>query len=104
MFDGGLQMYARIGRYEVEPDNIAEAKEIARKALSFVRKVPGIKSYTHVMNDDGKGLVVAIYENKAAAGAAAPLVQQFWLRFSPVLLAQPRLEEFSAVWALEAYP
>jgi quinol monooxygenase YgiN len=96
-------MYARIGRYEVEPDKIVEAEEIARKALPFVRKVPGIKSYTHVMNDDGRGVVVAIYENKAAAGAAAPLVQQFWLRFSPVLLAQPRLEEFSAVWALEAY-
>ena len=41
--------------------------------------------------------------NKAAAGAAAPLVQQFWLRFSPVLLAQPRLEEFGAVWALENF-
>lgn len=96
-------MYARIGRYEVDPEKVAEAEAIARKALSFVRKVPGIKSYTHVMSDDGKGLVVAIYENKAAAGAAAPLVQQFWLRFSAVLVAQPRLEEFSAVWAMESY-
>ena len=96
-------MYARIGRYEVATDRIAEAEEIARKALSFVRKVPGIKAYTHMMRDDGKGMVVAIYENKAAAGAAAPLVQQFWLRFSPVLLGQPRLEEFGAVWILENY-
>jgi hypothetical protein len=99
----GAAMYARIGRYEVAPEKITEAEEIARRALTFVRKVPGIRSYIHVMNDDGKGLVVAIYENKAAAGAAAPLVQQFWLRFSPVLLGQPRLEEFSAVWATEAY-
>lgn len=96
-------MYARIGRYEVATGRIAEAEEIARKALSFVRKVPGIKAYSHMMSDDGKGLVVAVYENKAAAGAAAPLVQQFWLRFSPVLLAQPRLEEFGAVWALENF-
>jgi hypothetical protein len=96
-------MYARIGRYEVATDRIAEAEEIARKALSFVRKVPGIKAYMHMMSDDGKGMVVAVYENKAAAGAAAPLVQQFWMRFSPVLLAQPRLEEFGAVWVMEIF-
>jgi len=65
-------MYARIGRYEVATDRIAEAEEIARKALSFVRKAPGIKAYTHMMNDDGKGSVVAVYENKAAAGAPLP--------------------------------
>jgi hypothetical protein len=96
-------MYARIGRYEIDPDKIPQAEEIARKALAFVRKVPGIKSYTHLMSEDGKGIVVAIYENKAAAGAAASSVQQFWLRFSPVLLGQPRLEEFGAIWAMEAY-
>ena len=96
-------MYARIGRYEVAIDRIAETEEIARKALTFVRRVPGIRAYSHMMSDEGKGLVVAVYENKAAAGAAAPSVQQFWLRFSPVLQAQPRLEEFNAVWAMETF-
>jgi hypothetical protein len=96
-------MYARIARYEVAADKLEETKEIVERALPFVRKVPGLKAYAHVMNDEGQGVEMAIYENKAAAGAAAPMVHQYWLRFSSVLQAQPRLEEFSGVLALEGY-
>jgi hypothetical protein len=36
--------------------------------------VRGLELFTNFMADDGNGLLVAVYENKAAAGAAAPLV------------------------------
>jgi hypothetical protein len=96
-------MYARITRYEVAADKIAEAHEIADGALPSIRRFPGLKAFTNLMRDDGKGLIVAVYENKAAAGAAAPLVRQYWAKFASVLLVAPRLQEFSSVWALETF-
>jgi len=94
-------MYARITRYAVRAEQIPDAQDLFRESIGFVRKVRGLELFTNFMNDDGSGLLVAVYENKAAAGAAAPLVQEFWSRFKSLLLAPPALEEFGTVLAVE---
>ena len=94
-------MYARITRYEVRAEQIQAAQDLFRASIGFIRKVRGLELFTNFMADDGNGLLVAVYENKAAAGAAAPLVHQFWSRFADVLRGPPALEEFSTVLALE---
>src|SRR5262245_23034146 len=94
-------MYARITRYAVRAEQIPDAQDLFRESIGFVRKVRGLELFTNFMNDDGNGLLVAVYENKAAAGAAAPLVQEFWSRFTALLHAPPALEEFSMVLAVE---
>jgi quinol monooxygenase YgiN len=92
-------MYARVTHYEVRPDKVKEAQGLFREAHAIVRKVPGLKSFTNVMREDGKGLILALYENKAAAGAAAPQVREYWMRFTAVLAAPPMLEDYATVLA-----
>ena len=94
-------MYARITRYAVRAEQIPNAQNRFRESIGFVRKVRGLELFTNFMADDGSGLLVAVYENKAAAGAAAPLVHEFWGRFADLLRAPPALEEFSTVLAVE---
>ena len=92
-------MYARVTHYEVRPEKIKEAHDLFQEAQAIVRKASGLKSFTNVMREDGKGLILALYENKAAAGAAAPLVREYWMRFTSVLAAPPMLEDYATVLA-----
>src|SRR5690242_19880269 len=94
-------MYARITHYAVRAEQIPDAQDLFRDSIAFIRKVRGLELFTNFMADDGNGLLVAVYENKAAAGAAAPLVLEFWGRFADLLQAPPMLEEFSTVLAFE---
>jgi len=96
-------MYARITHYEVQVERIQDAQDLFRASLGFIRKVRGLELFTNFMGEDGGGLLVAVYENKVAAGAAAPLVQKFWDRFTDLLRTPPLLEEFNTVLALEIF-
>jgi hypothetical protein len=96
-------MYGRIARYTVPTEKIDEAKQIAEALLPLLRTFPGLKTTVHFMSDEGQGLILSVYENKAAAGAAAPLVQRYWREFASVLSEQPRLEEFGSVWSVEQF-
>jgi len=96
-----ISMYARVTHYEIQQDKLSEAQAIGRDVRADVSRIPGIRAFASFSRDDGKCVIVAVYENKVAAGAAAQYVTDVWRRFSVVLAGPPRMEEYSNVLACE---
>ncbi len=94
-------MYARVSRYAIRTDRISEAHEYFVRTLDSIRALPGMRGITIMTGEDGKGIIVALYENKAAAGAAAPQILEHWRQIGSFLTGPPVFEEFATVLVAE---
>ena len=94
-------MYARITHYQVQRDKLDEALAIGRGIRADVSRIPGLRAFASFSRDDGKAVVIAVYENKVAAGAAAQYVTEVWKKLSAVLAGPPIMEEYSNVLACD---
>lgn len=94
-------MYARITHYQVQRDKLDEALEIGRGIRAEVARIPGLRAFASFSRDDGKSVVIAVYENKAAAGAAAKYVTEIWEKLAAVVVAPPMMEEYANVLACD---
>jgi quinol monooxygenase YgiN len=97
-------MYARVTRFQVQPDKLDEAHAIGREVHPDILRIPGLRAFASFSRDDGKGVFVAVYENKIAAGAAADFVATVWARFSAILAGPPVMEEYANVLACDILP
>lgn len=94
-------MYARITHYQVQRDKLDEALAIGRGIRADVSRIPGLRAFASFARDDGRAVVIAVYENKVAAGAAAQYVQEIWKKLAEVLAGPPIMEEYSNVLACD---
>jgi len=74
-------MYAKATRYAIKPGMIEEAQELSRHLLPAAAIIPGLKELLNLQRDDGKGILIEIYENADEAARAEPAVRHVWDQF-----------------------
>jgi hypothetical protein len=89
-------MYARVTTYTCKPDNVDEGIGVAEGLLPQIKALPGLKEFICTGRfDDGKCVVVALYDSKANAEAADEKVRELWRHFEHVLASAPEPEAYT---------
>ncbi len=71
---GGSDMFARITRFKMKPGSRDAATEKMEELKSRIMGMPGMVSFTNVMNEDGSGVVVDPAGGVGGAGGGAGLL------------------------------
>jgi len=91
-------MYARVSTYKMKVESFDEAQALIEEIRPQIAALPGLREFKNVgRGSDGTGVVVAIYDDQAAAEAAAPAAGEIWARFADYLTAPPESEGYDMV-------
>lgn len=91
-------MYARVSRYQMKSGSFEEAQRMVESMRPQIKAIPGIRDWLNVGRaDDGKGVVIALYDSKEAAEAALGSARQIWAQFADHLAAEPEVEAYDVV-------
>jgi len=92
------KVYARVSRYSMKVEAFDEAQALIEEIMPQVAALPGLREFKNVgRGSDGTGVVVAIYDDQAAAEAAAEAAGEIWARFADYLTAPPESEGYDMV-------
>jgi hypothetical protein len=83
-------VYTRITTYRAKVGRLEEAQAKLGTMIPEIMSIPGIVHWISAGNPDGACVVVAIYENKAAADAAIPRAQELFGRFAEYYDSPPQ--------------
>ena len=91
-------MYARVSRYQMKSGSFEEAQRMVEAIRPQIKAIPGMRDWLNVGRaDDGKGVVIALYDSKEAADAALSSAVKIWAQFSEHLVNQPEVEGYDVV-------
>lgn len=94
-------MYARVSRYRMKPERFEEAQALVEQIKPQIQALPGLRDWKNVGRaDDGTGVVIALYDDEAAANAATAAAQEIWGRFADHLAGPPQVEGYDIVTGL----
>lgn len=82
-------MFARITQYKMKPGTREAATEKMNALKSEIMGMPGIHSFTNVMNEDGSGYVISVVESEEASNVNAPKVAELWGHFAEFMEGTP---------------
>lgn len=82
-------MFASVVEIQLKPGALDEAVAIARAAIPELRDMIGIKQLISIDKGNDQGLVVVIYESRAAQEAAAPKAREILGRVIGLAVAHP---------------
>lgn len=85
-------MFIRRTTYRLKPDVDQETFEADFRAIIRPAEIEGLVSTAHVPNDDGSWTVVAVWETKVEAIAAAPRIRAEWKRQAGKMTEPPVVE------------
>ena len=85
-------MYARVTTYRVDPAKLGEMVASIDEIKAKMAEISGMLMAYSAWNDDGAGVVTAVYESEAAAEAAKPQIGAVWAGLEGLLTAAPRLK------------
>lgn len=92
-------MFIRRTNYRLKPDVDQEVFEADLRADIRPNEFEGLISTAHVPNEDGGWTVVAVWETKVEAMAAAPRIRAAWDRQAAQLTGPPVVETAGvSVW------
>ncbi len=91
-------MYARVSRYRMKSDSFDEAWQMVEAMRPQIKALPGLRDWLNLGRaEDGTGVVIALYDDRAAAEAALPSALEIWARFSDHLADDPETEGYDVV-------
>jgi len=90
-------MYARITTYHCKPDRLDDAMALAKELKPEIMGIPGLKHWFNNGNEDGSCAVVAVYESRAAADAAADTAKAIFSRFAEFLDSAPQPQGYEVL-------
>ena len=90
-------MYARVTTYQIDPVRIAEMQAKLVEVKPQVKALGGVVNTYTAWRADGQGVVMAVFESKAAAEAAADKIQAIWGGLASLLKGPPKVEAFDNV-------
>ena len=88
-------MHVRTASFAGRADKIKEMEAHLDVIKPKLSSIPGVVCVYTTWNEDGSGLVFAMYESKQAADAALPTVSEVWAEMAPFLTAPPAISEFA---------
>lgn len=95
-------MYARVTTFTVDPSRLAELPAKVAEMGPRAKKLPGVVDIYAAWRSDGKGVVVALYENKEAADRAVARIQALWGNLAGLLSGAPRTDVYETAEHLTA--
>ncbi len=82
-------MFARVTTFRMKPDRIAEAEAKLNELIPQIMSMPGLKSFTNVIDSEGNGVVMSVVESEEISNANQEQVAQIWAAFSDFLSEPP---------------
>jgi hypothetical protein len=89
-------MYARVTNFKVDPSRLAELSAKIEEMGPRAKALPGMVDAYAAWRADGQGVVVALYENKAAADRAVTRIQALWGDLVGLLSGAPRTDTYES--------
>ena len=91
-------MYARVSTYKMKVEAFDEAQAMIQEIGPQIAALPGLRDFKNVgRGSDGSGVVIAIYDDQAAAEAAAAAAGEIWAQFANHLVSPPEIEGYDMV-------
>jgi hypothetical protein len=90
-------MYARVTTIRVDPARLGELPAKVKEMGPAAKALPGVIDVYAAWRADGQGAVVAIYNSKADADAAAAKIQAIWGTLAGLLKAAPTTDAYDTV-------
>ena len=82
-------MFASVIDVQLKQGTFDEAMDITRAALPEMKEIPGLTQIISIDKGNDQGLVIAIYESKAAQEAATPKAQEVLGRIAGLAAGAP---------------
>ncbi len=82
-------MFSRITQYKMKPGTREAATAKMHALKSEIMSMPGMHSFTNVMNEDGSGYVISVVESEETSNANAPKVAELWGHFAEFMEGPP---------------
>jgi quinol monooxygenase YgiN len=90
-------MYARVTTIKVDPARLSELSAKLKEMSPAAKALSGIIDVYAAWRADGQGTVVAIYNSKADADAAAAKIQAIWGTLADLLKGAPNTDTYDNV-------
>jgi hypothetical protein len=90
-------MYARITTVQFDPAKLAQLTAKTSELSAGVKKMKGVIDTYSVWRADGLGVVIAIFDSKESADAAAEQAKAIWGGLAGMLKGAPKIEVFDNV-------
>jgi hypothetical protein len=87
-------MYARVTTFKVDPARLQDLQAKIEQMKSRVRALPGMVDAYVAWRGDGQGVIVALYQDKAAADRAVARIQALWGDLATLVSAAPRTDAY----------
>ena len=82
-------MFARISKYKMKPESVADAEAKLQKLMPTIMGMDGMVTFTNVIDADGNGIVVSVVESEEKSNANQEQVAEIWAEFSNYLTEPP---------------
>ena len=90
-------MFARISKYKMKPESIADAEAKVQKLLPKILGMDGMVTFTNAIDAEGNGIVVSIVESKEQSDMNAEQIAKIWSEFSDFLLGPPEVSGYRVI-------
>ena len=90
-------MYARVTTIKVDPARLGELPTKIKELSPAAKALPGVIDIYAAWRSDGQGTVVAVYNSKADADAAAAKIQAIWGTLAGLLEGAPATDAYDTV-------
>jgi hypothetical protein len=87
-------MFAPVSTFKIKPDPITEAETKLNELMPQIMAMPGLKSFTNVIDDEGNGVAVSVIESEEVSNANQEQVAQIWSAFSDFLSEPPSVNGY----------
>jgi hypothetical protein len=90
-------MYARVTTIKVDPARLSELSAKLKEMSPAAKALSGVIDVYAAWRADGQGAVVAVYNSKADADAAAGKIQAIWGTLAGLLKGAPNTDTYDNV-------
>jgi quinol monooxygenase YgiN len=87
-------MFARVTSFKIDPARVAELRDKMREMQPRVQALPGLAHAYAAWRGDGHGIIVALYQDKAAAERAVARMQGLWGELAGLVAGVPRIDTY----------
>jgi hypothetical protein len=93
----GQSMYVRVTTFKVAVERLPELAQTVQEMRRLAKAIPGLVNAYVSWRGDGQGSVIAVYESKARAEAAAGRIQALWGAVAGLVAGVPRVDVYDTV-------
>lgn len=75
-------MYAKVTRYKTKPGMASEALALMEQMKEQIMSLPGLRQFINIMDEEGAGYVIGIWNDREAAFANEEQEKQMWQAYA----------------------